>query len=267
MRSVVIFGQGYVGSAYKFLLEQAHSIVPVDPYKGIDPHIHWNLTTDFFVCVDTPSSPDNSCDTSAVESVLDQVSENVLVSLKLVYIKSTVDPKSARRLQDKYSNLALVFNPEFLTSKNNLTDVVKQNNVILGCDPEHRPLLEWSVHNLWKPVLPAAKYSITDIETACLAKYTVNSFLATKVTFFNQIREIAEALGVCYEEVAYLVGNDARIGQGHTASPGPDGKYGWGGHCFEKDIPALIKSAQDADVSTDFLSNMLAVNSRHRRNG
>ncbi len=264
MKSVVIFGQGYVGSAYKFLMERSHNVIPVDPYKGINPTLHWALYTDYFVCVDTPSTLDGFCDVSAVESVLDQISENVLIGFKLVHIKSTVDPTMARALQTKYSKLGLVFNPEFLTAKNNLVDVVTQDNVILGCDPEHRPLLEWSIHNLWKPVLPNAKYHITGIEEACLAKYTVNSFLATKVTFFNQIRENADTLGIDYNEVAKLAGADRRIGTSHTASPGPDGKFGWGGHCFEKDVPAIINSAKHQGADTDFLSAMLNTNKRHR---
>ena len=91
------------------------------------------------------------------------------------------------------------------------------------------------------------------IEEASLAKYTINSFLATKVSFMNEIYQLAQAIGADYNHVAKMVSLDKRIGNSHLQVPGPDGSFGFGGMCFPKDTSALLKYADEAGVSLNVL--------------
>ncbi len=91
------------------------------------------------------------------------------------------------------------------------------------------------------------------IEEASLAKYTINSFLATKVTFMNEIYQLAESIGADYKMVSWMTTLDTRIGSSHMRVPGPDGQFGFGGMCFPKDTSALLKFAEESGVTLNVL--------------
>jgi len=92
-----------------------------------------------------------------------------------------------------------------------------------------------------------------------------NSYLATKVTFFNELFELCNNIGANYDTVSNLLGLDTRIGAGHTTVPGPDGKFGWGGHCFPKDTQALLNEATGLGIDLSLLEKAVELNKIHRK--
>lgn len=267
MKNIVIFGQGYVGTAYKYLLEQAYTVIAVDPGKGLDPIIDWANVESCIVCVDTPMGEDGQCDPRDVQTVLNTITDNWTQTLPpQVLIKSTIDPTIAVNINTMHWAVDMVFSPEFLTAKNNIRDVMSQKFMIFGAGAMNELTTDYFI-TLFKEVLPDCRVEVCDIQTACLAKYAINSFLATKVTFFNQFEQLHKALRGTdsYDRFAELVALDSRIGAGHTSVPGLDGKYGWGGHCFEKDIPALLNFADRLRVDVSAIAATHTLNKKHRQ--
>jgi len=106
---------------------------------------------------------------------------------------------------------------------------------------------------------------IVPIKVAALYKYMMNSYLAMKVTFMNDFKELADAEGVDFKDLKYLANNDDRIGYTHMDVPGPDGQYGWGGGCFPKDVAAIIEEAIDLGVDFELMDRVESINKKHRR--
>jgi UDPglucose 6-dehydrogenase len=95
----------------------------------------------------------------------------------------------------------------------------------------------------------------------------MNSYLAAKVSFMNEFNKLAEAEGVEWKDITDIASYDQRIGLTHMAVPGPDGRYGWGGACFPKDITAIIKEAEQLSLDFKLLRNIESINKEHRNNG
>jgi UDPglucose 6-dehydrogenase len=106
---------------------------------------------------------------------------------------------------------------------------------------------------------------ITDIKTAALYKYLMNSYLAAKVTFMNDFYQLSQAEGVNWKELTGLTVWDDRIGHTHMSVPGPDGKFGWGGICFPKDIAAIIEESLDLNAGLEILDRVEEINKKHRK--
>jgi len=109
------------------------------------------------------------------------------------------------------------------------------------------------------------QFTIVDIKTASLYKYMMNCYLATKVTFMNDFKMLADAEGVTWDNLKYLSKADNRIGNTHMDVPGPDAQYGWGGGCFPKDVAAIIMEAIDKNVDFELLDRVETINKKHRR--
>lgn len=173
-----------------------------------------------FVCVPTDNYESGECNTETVIGVVNQVSADVTV------IKSTVPVTIADKLPEN-----CIFSPEFSSAT---VHGGRQNFVILGGD---RKLCN-KVAELYKRIYPADfMINYTDIKTAIMAKYTLNTFLALKVTFFNEIASCCAECGVEYDDVRNLVVQDSRIGASHTWCY--RGQPYYDSHCFNKDIPAF----------------------------
>ena len=178
-----------------------------------------------------------------------------------VLIKSTVTPDIIDYIYGRYPDHSICYNPEFLTAANADNDFLNQKYMILGGeDPENF----WQ--ELFQSVLKECKlyFYCTPVE-ASLAKYTVNSFLALKVAFFNEINELCETSNIDFESVRRLVAHDPRIGASHTMVPGPDGKLGFGGACFPKDTWAFTNFARRAGVPQTIISSAIKYNDKIRR--
>jgi len=238
-----IVGQGYVGTAVKTVFEKYYNVETYDLDKDkctvdyLEDIVE--LSNIIFVCVPTPMKKDGSCDTSIVEAIVKDINDMVVsrnVSGRIVVIKSTIPPGTTERLNRECKNISVIFNPEFLTEANYLEDFKNQNRIILG---GKRPGTT-KVKQVYSKVLPKTKVIKTGATHAEMVKYMTNTFLATKVSFANEMYQICEKLNIDYDKVVEYATYDERLGKSHWAVPGPDGKFGFGGSCFPKDINALI---------------------------
>ena len=249
-----IIGQGYVGTAVKTVFEKYHEIETFDINKNLSTtktvmELAKNVDL-IFVCVPTPMNKDGSCNTFTVEKVIDEIDCTKHKRCNLVAIKSTVPPGTTTELNKKFKNLDIVFNPEFLTEANFIEDFKNQNRIIIGGP---RPVTE-ILRQIYSLVFPDAKIVETGSKTAEMVKYFTNSFLATKVSFANEMKMICDKIDVDYDKIVEYSIYDERLGNSHWAVPGPDGKKGFGGSCFPKDLNALIHLARELDLSTEVLT-------------
>jgi UDPglucose 6-dehydrogenase len=192
--------------------------------------------------------PDGECDTRIVESVIDELAiecESKNKSITAI-VKSTVPPGTIELLNKKSSRIEVMFSPEFLTEANAISDFKNQGRIVLGIDK-----LEYQepVVNIFKKSFPNANIIVIRSKEAEMVKYTTNLFLATKVSFFNDIYSICERLKIDYNYVIDATLQDPRIGKSHYKVPGPDGDRGFGGHCFPKDISAILWISQELGLS------------------
>lgn len=202
---------------------------------------------------------DGSCYTGTVEDLLiklDKHSKEISKS-KIVVVKSTIPPGTTKKWNDKFDNLSVVFNPEFLTEANAVKDYENQNRIILG-GPKNEIL---QLNSIFSKVFPTAKIINTNSTDAEMVKYTTNSFLAMKVSFANEIYQICKKVNADYDKVIESTIEDDRLGTSHWKVPGPDGDFGYGGHCFPKDINALISIAVNNNISPKML---IATNEKNK---
>ena len=174
----------------------------------------------------------------------------------IILLRSTVTPGTTRKLQQKYQNLNLVFNPEFLTESNHKSDFVNQDRFILGGGLSDTT----KVSDLFEHRFPRVPIIQTDYETAELTKYMNNCFLATKVSFLNEMKQISEKCGADWDVAIKRFLMDSRIGQSHYQVPGPDGKLGFGGHCLPKDINALKSFGESLGLNLNTLNGVINTN-------
>jgi nucleotide sugar dehydrogenase len=252
--NIGIIGFGFVGSsvAYGFSPQTGFDdamirIYDKNPSKSTHSLEEVLAESEFiFLSVPTPSNMDGSINLSILEEVLNQVNENGTKDGSIVLVRSTVVPGTTRSFERKYRNLRLVFNPEFLTERSAKFDFINQARFILGgakkdtCKVRDLLMFRFGAST---PVIQ------TNFETAEFIKYMNNCYFATKVSFMNEMRLIAESSGVDWECAVDGFVRDGRVGHSHLSVPGPDGKYGFGGSCFPKDIQALMRHAESVGVS------------------
>ena len=238
-----IIGHGFVGKA-------ADQGFTRDAQKCIvDPKYNINTLKDLiehppsviFICVPTPQNSNGECDTAIIESVLRQLNE---IDDQLVIIKSTVPSYKLQQFVNSYKNLRIVYNPEFLTEKNYIEDFRNPPmHVFGGADTDTLEVEDiYHKHSVCNPC-PVFR---TDIVTASMVKYCINSFLATKVTFMNEMYDILKsAQGADWTEFTKIIAHDPRIGKSHLRVPGNDGQRGYAGSCFPKDTAALAYFARE----------------------
>jgi len=253
--NVGIIGQGFVGSALREGFGIAYNIETYDKFlKEKSTVTNLNILCKkcefIFVCVPTPMRRDGSCDLNIVNNIVKEINEydygNTLI------IKSTVPPGTVQRLNEETSkNLSIVFNPEFLTEANAINDFKNQNRIIIGGP---RPATS-RVKRMYQKAFPNVPTIKTSSTIAEMVKYVTNTFLATKVSFANEIFQICDKFEIDYDKVIEYARYDKRLGQSHWAVPGPmpatDGtfKYGFSGSCFPKDLNALIHVAKDLGLN------------------
>ena len=244
-----IVGHGFVGKAVDYGFSQR------DVKKFIvDPNIDTTIDdlTKFdpdvtFVAVPTPMSDDGKIDASIVTKV---VKELIDKTKGFVVVKSTVTPDIMMEL----ANLArdrIVYNPEFLTEKNANEDFINPKMHVFGGDPGTCRFIEelFETCSLCRPC-PVFHVSIAE---ASLIKYGINSFLATKVLWFNQFFDAVNGHGN-FNRIIAAIGTDPRIGHSHTVVPGFDGRRGYGGACFPKDTKALSYFDPEFSILKDVIT-------------
>ena len=190
-----------------------------------------------FICVPSPMIKETGrCDTSIVEKTIGDAEFMAIGTGKIFIIKSTIPPGTTRKLIEKYRNLRIIFNPEFLTARTSRLDFINSSRIILGgnvydCE---------EVEELYRKRFPSTPIFITNPTTAEMVKYSANCFFSVKVAFMNELYQICDKLGINYDDVKDMMVLDGRIGNSHLDVPGHDGKCGFSGLCFPKDINALI---------------------------
>jgi len=248
---MIIAGYGFVGKAHELLFkDRRREIVIYDPPKGMEADLQ--NTSAIVVCVPTPQSEDGTCDMSAVYDVVSKIKETTPV-----LIKSTISLQGWQELKTRFPQHRLCFSPEFLRAANFMNDVKDLDSVILSGDTEY-----WRDQYAYN--WPNIKIYIVDPEEAIAIKYFRNAFLATKVSFFNEIYDFCKAYGINFDQVHKGVTADNRIGESHSYVWPEEGTRGWGGFCFPKDTSALLKMAAEKNINLNTLQAAVDYNTEIR---
>lgn len=253
MNTIGIIGhKGFVGNAVQQGMHHAFKILGYDKQEPndviglglqyVDPlaALVANVDGPIFICVPTPMQPCGCCDTSIVKQVvldLDRVCEG---KKRVLVLKSTVPPGTTEALNNLCKNVVVVFNPEFLREATAVEDFKNQDRIIIG-GPHEGTMVVKQMYQISYPDVPTTKTSSTIAE---MVKYVTNCFLACKVAFANEINQICQKLEIDYDKVIEYATKDKRLGTSHWAVPGPDGKLGFGGKCFCKDLNGLMALAR-----------------------
>ncbi len=263
-----IIGQGYVGTAIKSGFEKYYELETYDKFSTSKSTVNLHdlvlLSDVIFVCVPTPMNVDGSCHIGIVEEVVSEVNEISISSESnpIVVLKSTVPPGTTDRLNKKCKGINIIFNPEFLTEANFIEDFKNQTRIILGGTRKGTNVLR----QVYSKVFPTAHIIKTGSITAEMVKYMTNAYLATKVSFSNEIKQICDKVGADYDKVVEYTTLDDRLGKTHWSVPGPDGDLGFGGHCLPKDINALISVAHELGIEPEVLESVVETNDKVREN-
>ncbi len=214
-----------------------------------------------FLALPTPPGEDGSADLSYVLGVADELGE-IMTEYKVIVDKSTVPVGTADKVHAKVSEkatvpFAVVSNPEFLREGFAVDDFLNPDRVVIGTTDERAIK---TMTELYKPFIRENHSIIVmDEKSAELTKYAANSFLATKITFMNEIANFCELVGADVDKVRQGIGSDSRIGP-KFLYPG----IGFGGSCFPKDVQALVKSGREVDYTFEIINSVLGVNDRQK---
>jgi len=280
-KTIGIVGQGFVGTAIREKFKEFYIVNAYDKYNK-DGSVTYNkekIIKDentikslvennniIFVCVPTPMFEDGECDISIVKSVINDLADECESQDKeiITVIKSTIPPGTTKDLNRISKRVGVVFNPEFLTEANSIEDFKNQTRIVLGIDYAE---FTKPVYQVFKECFPKAEIICINSGEAEMTKYATNLFLATKVSFFNDIYKVCESLSLNYNHVIEATLHDPRIGKSHYMVPGPDGDFGYGGHCFPKDMQAMLYIAAKYNLAIPTLvgahtTNMIVRNNK-----
>lgn len=256
-----IVGHGFVGKAVDFGFSVNTDKTIIDPVynsnikdlEEVDPDV-------IFICVPTPMLSTGAIDCSIIIDVIKEITERNINSI--LVIKSSITPSELKICSSLNPNL--VYNPEFLTERNANNDFINPDILVIGGSKVSSDY----VNKIYKDHSKCndCPVYITDIYTASLVKYTLNTFLATKVIFMNEIYKIFQSTETSssWEEFTDILKSDSRIGHSHLSVPGPDGRLGFGGACFPKDISALISFAEEEGKKLQLLESVKSINNKIR---
>jgi UDPglucose 6-dehydrogenase len=224
--------------------------------------LHWTLDMDdvvsnaelLFCCVDTPPSYSGDADLSRVDRVVEEIGD--LESHALI-MKSTVPVGTGRAIKRKLERMGYTSNPEFLKEGSAIADFQRPDRVVVGAGPEDQRFGD-RVEALYAPL--DAPMVRTDVASAEMIKLASNAFLATKISFINEIANVSEELGADVEEVARGMGLDSRIGPQFLRAGS-----GFGGSCFPKDVSALKQLAGNTGYHFQLLTAVIEVNELQKR--
>jgi UDPglucose 6-dehydrogenase len=263
-----IVGKGFVGSAVQHGFspnvgcDAEVRVYDKDPSKSLNSLDETINKSDFvFVSVPTPSKKDGSADLRILQSALNDIADICTNTETIILIRSTIIPGTTRNLQQKFKNLKLVFNPEFLTERSANFDFINQSRSIFGGKKENTSkvadLFRWRFGE-------SLSILETNFESAELIKYMANTFFATKISFLNDMKLLSEKSNANWDDVIEGFVRDGRIGHSHLNVPGHDGKYGFGGVCFPKDMQAIIHFADSLDIDMTVLKGAWETNLKVR---
>tara|TARA_R110000851_G_scaffold5963_1_gene24208 strand:+ start:6771 stop:7709 length:939 start_codon:yes stop_codon:yes gene_type:complete len=240
-----IIGHGFVGKAvdYCFSTQGVTKFI-------IDPKENDNTLQDLcdwepqcvFICLPTPAKDDGGVDTKDID---DAVMRLVNLTEAFIVIKSTVPPDAIDRLSRIDGRI--VYEPEFLQESNSKQDMIEARFRVFGVHQQEAAQHLEGLYNHFSLANPTQIVTMSPVE-ASFFKYTVNNYLSMKVTFMNQLKKVMDDFGGSYNQLSRALMAEPRMGHSHMKIPGPDGKDGFGGACFPKDLSAFINFV---DTKTD----------------
>jgi nucleotide sugar dehydrogenase len=252
MDKISIIGYGPVGQAQHLVFDTVNVIIH-DP--GLRHNNDWRSSKFIFLCVPTPEGDNGQCDTSILESYLNEPIDCTWI------IRSTCPPGFLKTWENK---VKLVYMPEFLTERTWRKDALDPIALVLGGRDE----LTKQVHNLFMQHSvfrdPRYSFTFTTAEYASLLKYTANTWFATKVTLLNYVYDYCHAQNLDYSVLEGLLSEDPRIGPTHLQVPGHDGLRGFGGKCFPKDLRSMIDFFAQAGIDHKLLKQVEQDNLKFR---
>jgi nucleotide sugar dehydrogenase len=258
IKNIGIIGRGFVGTAVASGFNHSSGydanirIFDVDTSRSTHTLLETiNSSEIIFISVPTPAKKDGSIDLGILKNLLNECNELIKDNSPIFLVRSTVVPGTCQSFNDKFKNLNIVFNPEFLTERSAHFDFINQSRVILGGEPELTKHVKDLYQDRFGEYLPVIE---TNFQTAELIKYMNNLFFATKVSFMNEMKVISDKVDADWQKAVEGFILDGRIGHSHIQVPGPDGKYGFGGSCFPKDIQALISFCNTIGVEPHVLN-------------
>lgn len=241
-----IIGHGFVGEAISQNIVPPFQPIILDPSKGFNStYDDIKTCSSIFICVPSPQSKDGSCDTSIIEGIF----LNLQGYTGTIISKVTAPPEFYDSWSKHLPNLVYV--PEFLRAETSVLDFARTEWIIVGGTVG---AYQREAIRIIKLLQPDIKWvELCGIGQAAFVKYAINSFLATKVVFMNELNQLADSHNYDWRQISYLMNMDKRIGDSHMQVPGPDGHYGFGGACFPKDTEALLKYADDRGINLNIL--------------
>ena len=244
---IAIAGYGFVGRAYAAILQNYHEIEIIDP-KHYDRKISSDVEG-VIVCVPTPEGNNGSCNMRHVSEVMRDCPDVPIL------IKSTISIEGWDHLTSFYEK-RMSYSPEFLRANTALEDLRQQELIMIG----GAEVDFWT--KIFKQVFPSCPHIIeAEPKELILIKYFRNAFLATKVSFFNQINDLCVASGIDFEHVRKGISLDKRIGASHTQVTV---ERGFGGHCLPKDAKAIKQSALYYGTDLTLIKESIDYNKRVR---
>jgi|TARA_B110000438_G_scaffold297352_1_gene343619 UDPglucose 6-dehydrogenase len=263
--NIGIIGQGFVGNAIYQKLNKYYKVFTYDLMARLS-NSTFKETIErckiVFVCLPTPMNQNGSCNLDIIDGVLSKINEYTDTE-RIVVIKSTIIPGSTDEFNKKYKNIDIVFNPEFLTEANAVDDFENQSRLLLGGSLKSTTKIKQIFSAVFRKTPRIIK---TDAKSAELVKYVTNTFLATKVSFANEIYKLCETLDLDYDKIIEMATLDPRLGDSHWGVPGPDGDFGYGGHCFPKDLAAIIQMSKEKGSLNHVLKATQTTNDTVRNN-
>ena len=261
-QKIGVVGNGFVGGAVKFGFSpqvgcdaevRVHDKNPIKSTHTLEDTV--NKSDFIFLSVPTPANEDGSINLDILTDALSDI-DKISEKDNYILIRSTVVPGTTWALQEKFPKLNLLFNPEFLTERSANFDFINQGRFIIGSGDSYKSalgseLFSKLIRNRFGDCVAILE---TTYETAEMIKYMNNCFFATKVSFMNEMYQIAEKCKVNWEQAVDGFVADGRIGHSHLNVPGHDGKFGFGGSCFPKDVQALRNFAEDIGVNPSVLA-------------
>lgn len=258
---VAIIGYGFVGEATHKGLKKDLQTLLIDPKLGNSTKDLKGFEADFiFVCVPTPMANDGSIDDSILKSVLTDLDKYCLNST--IILKSTITPNIINEIIKNRPNM--VYNPEFLRERTANEDFINSKMIIFGGNEESFNKASMFYKNHTNCL--SKKYQFMPADKASLIKYTINSFLALKVLFFNEIFKVFDSLdeNMEWEDFINIIKIDERMGDSHMQVPGPDGRFGFGGACFPKDTKAFLNFSKNINAKLKLIEKSISLNNKIR---